>query len=103
MKQTPARSVSRGGSGFLHLEQVHRSGNPASQAQPAPVGTRCLACRRPVFGEAEQNALVKQYCVTCHNDRAKAGQMSLAAFDAAQAADHLDALREDDSQAARAA
>ena len=44
----------------------------------------------PTFGAAEQNALVKQYCVTCHNDRAKAGQMSLASFDAAQAADHLE-------------
>ena len=38
----------------------------------------------------EQTALVKQYCVTCHNDRAKAGQLTLASFDAAQAADHLD-------------
>jgi mono/diheme cytochrome c family protein len=43
-----------------------------------------------VFGAVEQTALVKQYCVTCHNDRAKAGQLTLASFDAAQAADHLD-------------
>jgi hypothetical protein len=28
--------------------------------------------------------------VTCHNDRAKAGQLSLASFDAAKAADHVD-------------
>jgi hypothetical protein len=46
----------------------------------------------PAFGAAEQNAMVKQYCVTCHNDRAKAGQMSLQAFDAATVADaeHLE-------------
>jgi len=31
--------------------------------------------------------MVKQYCATCHNDRAKAGQLTLAAFDAAKAAD----------------
>src|SRR5687768_4928205 len=37
---------------------------------------------------AEQSALVKQYCVTCHNDRSKAGQMSLQAFDAAQLEEH---------------
>ena len=45
----------------------------------------------PVFGAAEQTALVKQYCIGCHNDRAKAGQLSLAAFDAATAAspDHV--------------
>jgi mono/diheme cytochrome c family protein len=36
--------------------------------------------------------MVKQYCATCHNDRAKAGQMSLQAFDAATAAqgEHLE-------------
>jgi len=35
--------------------------------------------------------MVKQYCTGCHNDRAKAGQLSLAAFDAAAAAnpDHV--------------
>jgi mono/diheme cytochrome c family protein len=45
----------------------------------------------PVFGPAEQSAMVKQYCTGCHNDRAKAGQLSLAAFDAAAAAnpDHV--------------
>jgi hypothetical protein len=37
---------------------------------------------------SEQNALVKQYCVTCHNDRAKAGGLTLASFDAATATTH---------------
>src|SRR5688572_32300488 len=41
----------------------------------------------PAFGAAEQSAMVKQYCTGCHNDRAKAGQLSLASFDAARAAD----------------
>jgi mono/diheme cytochrome c family protein len=31
---------------------------------------------------------VQQYCVTCHNDRAKAGDMSLAGFDVARASEH---------------
>jgi hypothetical protein len=31
-----------------------------------------------------QNQLVKQYCVGCHSEKGKAGQLSLAAFDAAQ-------------------
>ena len=39
---------------------------------------------------AEQNALVKQYCAGCHSDRAKAGGLSLAAFDAAAAVDHAE-------------
>ena len=32
----------------------------------------------------EQTALVKQYCATCHSERGKAGNLSLAAFDAAK-------------------
>jgi hypothetical protein len=31
---------------------------------------------------------VKQYCIGCHNDRSKAGELSLANFDAARASDH---------------
>ncbi len=37
-----------------------------------------------------QTALVKQYCVTCHNDRSKTGGLSLAAFDIAGAVEHAD-------------
>ena len=37
---------------------------------------------------AEQTALVKQYCATCHNDRNKAGQLSLQSFDAAKVEEH---------------
>ncbi len=39
---------------------------------------------------AEQTALVKQYCVTCHNDRGKerAGSLTLQAFDAADIEQH---------------
>ncbi len=39
---------------------------------------------------AEQNALLKQYCVTCHNDRTKAGTMSLQAFDTANVLEHTE-------------
>jgi mono/diheme cytochrome c family protein len=41
---------------------------------------------------AEQTALVKQYCVTCHNDRNKerAGSLTLASFDAAEIEQHGD-------------
>ena len=55
---------------------------PIAQA-PAPVTAHALA-----LPASEQNALFKQYCVTCHNDRAKAGGLSLASFDAAAATEH---------------
>jgi mono/diheme cytochrome c family protein len=59
------------------------------EGPPQPIASHAPAA--PVFGVAEQSALVKQYCTGCHNDRAKAGQLSLAAFDAAAAAnpDHV--------------
>ncbi|HJU41603.1 MAG TPA: DUF1592 domain-containing protein [Vicinamibacterales bacterium] len=41
-----------------------------------------------VMSAAEQTALLKQYCVTCHNDRMKAGTMSLQSFDAATVLEH---------------
>ncbi|HEX6162342.1 MAG TPA: DUF1592 domain-containing protein [Vicinamibacterales bacterium] len=33
---------------------------------------------------SEQTAVVKQYCATCHSERGKAGNLSLASFDAAK-------------------
>ena len=70
-------------------------------SKPAPVASHAPAA--PVFGAAEQNAMVKQYCTGCHNDRAKAGQLSLAAFDASNAAESRARRhhRKDDPQAAR--
>src|SRR5688572_16686678 len=56
----------------------------ATQVRPAashaPASTTMLA--------AEQNALMKQYCVSCHNDRTKAGTMSLQSFDTADVLEH---------------
>ncbi len=68
----------------------------ASAAQNAPTGqvrsTIQPAASHPpavtTMLPAEQTALVKQYCVTCHNDRSKAGQMSLQLFDAAKLEEH---------------
>jgi hypothetical protein len=37
---------------------------------------------------AKQRALLDQYCVTCHNDRAKTANLSLAQLDVATAGDH---------------
>src|SRR5712692_458193 len=45
------------------------------------------AGREPV-GAGAQDALVRQYCVTCHSEGGKAGGLSLALFDAAHAEDH---------------
>ena len=60
---------------------------PAPQARPvAPVAAHASgpAAGLPVDGQTQ---LVKQYCATCHNDRARAGGLSLASFDAAKLLD----------------
>ena len=36
----------------------------------------------------EQTAIIKQYCATCHSERGKAGDLSLASFDAAKLEDN---------------
>jgi len=67
-----------------------------AQSVPAPrvakpvVAAPAMMTTHPASGlpVADQNALVKQYCATCHNDRAKAGGLTLASFDAAAATEH---------------
>ena len=71
---------------FLFLATI-ATAFAAGEQQAAPARSAAL---KPAsshaagpLSAAEQTALVKQYCATCHNDRTKAGQMSLQAFDAA--------------------
>src|SRR5262245_12449401 len=69
--------------------------SPATSARPAPVAAHAATAKpnQPaaagMTAEA-QTALVKQYCVGCHNDRNKerVGNLSLAAFDAAAIVDN---------------
>jgi len=60
----------------------------AAQARPvAPVPAHATAPAAAGLSVDGQTQLVKQYCATCHNDRAKAGGLTLAAFDAAKLLD----------------
>jgi mono/diheme cytochrome c family protein len=83
------------------LAQRPASTAPASSATaPAPAtappttqGAKPAAgALRPIAAQqlTDQAALVKQYCVTCHNDRAKTGGLTLASFDLARAAQDAD-------------
>src|SRR5918993_1376768 len=51
-------------------------------ARPAPVTSRSAA---PV---QDHNAVIKQYCVGCHNPKSKAGGLELDAFDINKAVEH---------------
>ena len=62
---------------------------PAKPAAPKPaVSHPVVPAPEPGMTAEVQTALVKQYCIGCHNDRAKAGTLSLASFDAAKAVDN---------------
>src|SRR5580765_325490 len=75
------------------------SAQPAAPAapktsQPAPATTAAAARPAPLAAHAsasasEQNAVIKQYCVGCHNDKRKdnSGGLALENFDVAKVAD----------------
>jgi len=62
--------------------------SPAQRTSTAPKTVPAHSSLLPTSGS--QTALVKEYCVACHNDRGKAGGLSFVAFDAARAADHAE-------------
>ena len=55
---------------------------------PPMISARAGATRAATSAVAAHNDTLKQYCLTCHNDRAKAGGLSLASYDVADAALH---------------
>jgi len=63
-----------------------------AQAKPAVSHPPAAAPARPVASHADYNALVKRYCMTCHNDRnqERAGNLTLASFDMAKAGERGD-------------
>ncbi|MGH9347619.1 MAG: DUF1592 domain-containing protein [Vicinamibacterales bacterium] len=63
--------------GVLAGAAAGAAGNSRS-ASMAPVASHAA-----ILPSDSQTALVKQYCTPCHNDRMKAGGLSLAGFDAA--------------------
>ncbi|HUE87035.1 MAG TPA: DUF1592 domain-containing protein [Vicinamibacterales bacterium] len=59
----------------------------SAQPKPAPVASHTSSASLSVEAQA---ATVKQYCATCHNDRMKAGGLTLASFDAANLTSHAE-------------
>jgi hypothetical protein len=58
------------------------------QAQKAPTAARPVpvSSHGPAAAATDHNAVIKKYCGTCHNDKAKIGGLSLASFDVGRAA-----------------
>lgn len=66
-------------------EAARRPGRATASAVPAARGAASGG-----LPADEARALVKQYCVVCHNDKLKTGGLTLASFDPGQAEAHAD-------------
>src|SRR5688500_324059 len=78
------------------LGALMQSGVTATQAPPrdqklaaplVPVASHAASLTAPSLDAV--TAVVRQYCTGCHNDRSKAGGLTLAGFDATHAAQHV--------------
>src|SRR5262249_28761827 len=70
----------------LILHRMRRALLAAATASVCSLGL--VAQSQPAVDPATQT--VRQYCVGCHNDRAKAGDLSFSDFDIARVAEHPD-------------
>jgi cytochrome c553 len=90
MKRVPLALVALGCS----VAVAAISGAPAPPADggqaPRLAASHTRATATAASSADASNEVVKTYCVGCHNDRAKAGGLSLASFDVAKAADHAE-------------
>ena len=84
---------------------AERAQTPAAVPQSAPAAPRRAAFPRPgtpapapshvvspALSAKQQSELVTTYCATCHSERAKAGGLSLAGFDAMKATERQDVV-----------
>src|SRR2546421_689194 len=71
------------------LAQRPASGPP--RPTPRSEQRRTIADQQPVTSNHDaQNAVLKRYCVGCHNAKLKTGGLSLEAFDVSRAAEHAE-------------
>ena len=79
--------------GLAHEPQAATAAKPSAPAAAKPVAAKPTASHPPAATTmlpAEQTALVKEYCATCHSDRGKdrTGGISFTNFDATKLDEH---------------
>jgi cytochrome c551/c552 len=63
---------------------------PRPAARPATKPPSPVASHAPAVPAQDHNAVIRRYCVGCHNEKTKSGGLSLAAFDVTHAAQNAD-------------
>ena len=70
---------------------AQRPASDPPRPTPRSEQRRTIADQQPVTSNHDaQNAVLKRYCVGCHNDKLKTGGLSLEAFDVSRAAEHAE-------------
>src|SRR5437773_3064306 len=70
----------------IGVAQRPRARTPQAAPAPNAGGVARIAAANSQPSSADHNAVLRRYCVTCHNDTRKTGGLSLATFDVARAA-----------------
>src|SRR5919108_3687742 len=61
------------------------------QVRPSPpVASPAARSGAAPMLSSDANEVIKTYCLTCHNDRVRRGELSLASFDLARVGEHAD-------------
>ncbi|HEX7139269.1 MAG TPA: DUF1587 domain-containing protein, partial [Vicinamibacterales bacterium] len=77
-----------GGNSVTAEQSASSQPAPTSAVKPAPLKMATAHAAKPAapagLAVESQNKLVSQYCAGCHSEKGRAGQLSLAGFDAAK-------------------
>jgi len=74
----------------LGAQPPARRAAKATQATAKPVPRPVPVSSHAAAAAVDHNAVVRRYCVGCHNEKTKSGGLSLAAFDVTRAAQNAD-------------
>ena len=74
----------------VYLVVAHDRGSEGRAQSAPPPAPAVAAAQTPGATVTPQRALISQYCLGCHNDRAKIGGLSLADFDPDAAGQHAE-------------
>jgi hypothetical protein len=96
MKRLPIPAIALGlsaaafGVGLVNAPSLQARGEQAARPARPPAAPTPARATAPTAAPEAGNEAIQTYCVGCHNDKVKRGELSLASFDVAQAADRAD-------------
>jgi cytochrome c553 len=90
MKRFPIAALVTGLSAAVVCVGIAASSAPRQGAARAVRPTAAVPAPQAAHSSTASNETIKTFCVGCHNDKVKRGELSLASFDVANAGEHAD-------------